>query len=416
MTRAPTSNALRAIAERVIARRDELARTIVNRLRIEIVSYRLVEGEPEYDEALRFARRAVEQLLTGIESDENRVAPELLQETRAMAQQLTGQGVSLGAMQHAGRVFGMVLWDAVRDAVETPEEREAAMEIGSRIWRHVDVMSTAAAHAYLDEVTDRGLLHRQLMDALLAGRGDTEFVHRIARTLHLRLGESFIAVVVRGDDVPIEDVAERPLSTRVALDHIVEAARIHLRPVAGSLLLGIRLGDVVALYPVADPDEVRRVHDDCVSLAASLSIDVGIGMSGLHAGLSGIADAFGEAREAAAIAIGTGIRGRPIALEDVVVDHMLRCSPHAQRLLAGALRPLLEYDRAHRAELVETLRAYIATGTNLAKSARVLMVHPNTVVYRLRRIRELTGRDPQAVDELMVLFLALKLAELKPWS
>jgi PucR C-terminal helix-turn-helix domain len=42
------------------------------------------------------------------------------------------------------------------------------------------------------------------------------------------------------------------------------------------------------------------------------------------------------------------------------------------------------------------------------------VVHPNTVVYRLRRIRELTGRDPRIMDELVVLFLALKLAELKP--
>jgi DNA-binding PucR family transcriptional regulator len=43
----------------------------------------------------------------------------------------------------------------------------------------------------------------------------------------------------------------------------------------------------------------------------------------------------------------------------------------------------------------------------------MLTVHANTVVYRLRRIRELTGRDPQAVDELMVLYLALKLEELR---
>jgi DNA-binding PucR family transcriptional regulator len=29
-------------------------------------------------------------------------------------------------------------------------------------------------------------------------------------------------------------------------------------------------------------------------------------------------------------------------------------------------------------------------------------IHPNTVVYRLRRIRELTGRDPHDPDDLLL--------------
>ena len=40
-------------------------------------------------------------------------------------------------------------------------------------------------------------------------------------------------------------------------------------------------------------------------------------------------------------------------------------------------------------------------------------MHPNTVVYRLRRIRELTGYDPHTIDELIVLFLGMKLSELR---
>jgi sugar diacid utilization regulator len=409
------AEALRAIAQRIAVRKDELARTIVNRLRNEIVSFKVIEGEPEYDDAVRFLRGNVEALLTGLLGGEP-ISEELLRDTRRMVQQRVSQGVSLGAMQHSGRVWGATIWDAVLAAaqVDNAEEREAALEIGSRIWRHVDVISTTAAHAYLDEVVDRGLLGRQLMDTLLAGRGDREFAHRLANSLHLRLGESHVVVLVRGNEVPIEDASERPLAARVTLDNIVEAAREQLRPTAGSLIVGIRLGDVVAIYPVSEPDEVRNVRRDCEQMADAIRIDVSIGMSGWHSGLEGIADAYAEAREAVEIAVGTGIRGRAIALEDVLVDHMLRASPHAQRMLTAALRPLLEYDRRHHTELVETLRAYLASGTNLTKSARRLTVHPNTVVYRLGRIRELTGRDPQAVDELLVLFLALKLAELKP--
>jgi sugar diacid utilization regulator len=412
-----STEALRTVAQRIAVRKDELARTIVERLRFDSVSYRLVEGEPEFDDALRFARVNVESLLSGLAGGEP-ISQALLQDTRQRAQHLATQGVSLSALQHGGRVWGATVWEAVIEAarVDHAEEREEALEIGSRIWRHVDVISTTAAHAYLDEVTDRGLLGSELLHTLLAGRGETEFAHRLAHSLHLRLGESHAVVLVRGDGVPIEEAPERPLASRVALDHIVDAARKRLRPSADSLLVGIRLGDLVALYPVSGPDELRRVRRDCAVLASTLRVDVSIGMSGWHPGLAGIALAYAEAREAVEIAAGTGIRGRAIALEDVLVDHMLRSSPHAQRMLDAVLTPLLEYDREHHAELAETLRAYLAADANLTKSARQLAVHPNTVVYRLRRIQELTGRDPRAVDELMILFLALKLTELKPPS
>jgi len=41
-------------------------------------------------------------------------------------------------------------------------------------------------------------------------------------------------------------------------------------------------------------------------------------------------------------------------------------------------------------------------------------VHPNTVVYRLRRIKELSGRDPHDPDDLLLLYLGLKLIEPTP--
>jgi sugar diacid utilization regulator len=406
--------ALRAVAQRIAVQTDELAHTIVRRVRTGVVNPGLIEGEPEFDAMVRFSSANIDALLSGLTGEEP-VPESLLQDTRQMGRQLVSNGVSLSAMHHAGRVWGAAMWEAVLAAssADDPEEREAALEIGTRIWHHVDVISTTAALAYLDEVNDRGLVGRELMDTLLGGRGETEFATRLAHSLHLRLGEQHVVVLVRGDDVPIEDASVRPLATRVALDYIVEAVRNHLHPTAGSLLVGIRLGDVVAIYPVSEQDDLRLVRRDCEALARALSIDVSLGMSGWHAGLAGIEVAYAEAREAVEIAAGTGIRGRAVALEEVIVDHMLRSSPHAQRILDAALRPLFEYDRLHHAELVETLRAYLAADTNLTKTARLVTVHPNTIVYRLRRIQELTGRDPRVMEELLVLSLALKLTELR---
>jgi purine catabolism regulator len=92
----------------------------------------------------------------------------------------------------------------------------------------------------------------------------------------------------------------------------------------------------------------------------------------------------------------------------VVVDHLLRTSPDADRLLGGLLQPAVDYDGERGSDLVATLRAYVAAGFSPSRSATELTVHANTVLYRLKRIRELTGRDPHDPDDLVLLALALK--------
>ena len=413
MTATPaTAEALHAVASRVRAGRHELARRIVDRYREEIVGYQDAD-EPALAGARAFVVRNIEWLVDGLERDEP-VPAELLETAREVGARRVHQGLSLDTLLHQGRVWGEMLWQAVLEAarIDRPEEREAALAIAGRLWRLVDVVSTALAHAYLDEVTDRGLVSRDLLDALLAGAGDDEQVRRLARMVHRRLGEDHVVVVIRSDETPPDDGHELPRGGQVALDRIVAATRAHLSPPAAPLLVGIRQGDVVALYPAAQPKEVDAARRECAALAASLTLEVSVGLSGWHRGRRAIATAYAEAREAVEIAAGTGIRGRAVVLDDVVVDHMLRASAHARRILHDTLQPLVDYDRGHRSELVATLRAYFASGASLTRSAALLGVHPNTVVYRLRRIREISGRDAHAMEDLQILFLALKLDEL----
>ena len=57
------------------------------------------------------------------------------------------------------------------------------------------------------------------------------------------------------------------------------------------------------------------------------------------------------------------------------------------------LGPLIEYDRTHGSELVHTLDAYLCRDSSLNQLAESLMIHRSTLVYRLRRIRELLNID-----------------------
>jgi DNA-binding PucR family transcriptional regulator len=219
-------------------------------------------------------------------------------------------------------------------------------------------------------------------------------------------------VVVRGEGVEVEEAREQPPAARNRLDRMVEETRRAVRPTAGSALTGLRNGDLVVLYPASVPSELDAVRADCRRLAAALGADVTIGMSGWHEGRGSIGISYAEAKDAVAIAARLGITGRAVGLDEVLVDQMLDSSESAQRILGAVFRPLLVYDATRQAALIPTLRAYIAARFNITRAAEALFVNPNTVVYRLRRIHELSGRDPHNVDDLFVLYLAMKLQEL----
>jgi sugar diacid utilization regulator len=174
----------------------------------------------------------------------------------------------------------------------------------------------------------------------------------------------------------------------------------------------MRNGDLVVLFPTAGPTDLGTVRQDCESLAVALAADVSIGVSGWHDRAT-LATGFVEAIAAVKIAASSGMRGRAVGLDEVLVDSMLDSSVSAQRILKATLQPLVKYDESRKAALIKTLRAYVDARRSITKSAAALFVNPNTVVYRLRRIKELCGRDPHDPEDLLVLSLALKLADLR---
>jgi sugar diacid utilization regulator len=406
--------AMRALAERLARQKEELARRMVECWRQEIVDYRAPSDERILDEEFGFAVENVDVLVASLESG-TPVPEDHLERSREIAARRVHQGVPLESFLHAGRLWERVCLGMVLSVARTdvPHEREAALETARRIADLADRVATAATGAFLDEITGRGLLRHDLLDALLTANGDGNHALRLARMLHLRLAANYVVVVVRGDGVAPPAAPEQPPAARRTLDRIVEETRGHLRPSDGSLLVGMRNGDLVVLFPAAGPADLDTVRQDCEALAEALGADVSIGMSGWHEGRKAIAIAFVEAMDAVKIADSTGIRGRAVGIDEVLVDSMLESSVSAQRILKETLQPLVNYDEARKAALVETLRAYVDTRLNITKSAEALIVNPNTVVYRLRRIKEISGRDPHDPDDLLVLSLALKLADLR---
>ncbi len=75
------------------------------------------------------------------------------------------------------------------------------------------------------------------------------------------------------------------------------------------------------------------------------------------------------------------------------------------------LGPLLVYDRKHQTDFVRTLATYLANNNSLQATARELMVHVNTMTYRIQRIQAITGLDLTRAEDCLLARVALKILE-----
>jgi sugar diacid utilization regulator len=72
------------------------------------------------------------------------------------------------------------------------------------------------------------------------------------------------------------------------------------------------------------------------------------------------------------------------------------------------VEPLVRYDNQYRSDLLGTLEEYLASDCNMNATARAIYAHRHTVAYRLERVKELTGLDPQISEDRERLGLGIK--------
>ena len=137
-----------------------------------------------------------------------------------------------------------------------------------------------------------------------------------------------------------------------------------------------------------------------------------VGISAPAAGVVALSGALHEAISARRLAVLRGQTPVSVVTSDEVASHELLLATVPRSVLRSfrerMLGPLLAYDQRHKAELVPTLREFLACSGSWNACATRMYVHVNTVRYRIRRIEELTGRDLSALDDQVDFFLALR--------
>ncbi|MFU8850418.1 PucR family transcriptional regulator [Micromonospora sp. SL1-18] len=82
------------------------------------------------------------------------------------------------------------------------------------------------------------------------------------------------------------------------------------------------------------------------------------------------------------------------------------CEEAARRCLG----PLLRYDETKGSQLVVSLRVFLEENRSWARAASRLYVHKQTLVYRMDRVEELTGRKLSSTADVAELWMALQAA------
>jgi len=402
--RRPERAALLAILDELEARIDTLADRMLERYLVAIPSYRSLP-----DETLRQVRMVNKTNLVGfIGSLRIGKGPSVedLARITASASRRAREGVPLSALLAAYRLGSKLAWGEALSLVGTDQARiRAGLELATEVMSWVDEVSGAVAQAYLEESerlwSDREAARRDFVDGLLGGALTHDEV--VARAVALGLdpdAPTFVAVVAAEGRTEDEE-------TLRASQHIVHAQLSELKRSKG--ILAVRRGpEIVVLFPAGNegPEGLASALGPVLRMAeesVDLRLRAGIGRA------RELVDLSASYREAAIALSAARAQGTPYAIYGTVLleELLLRERGVARRLAQTILEPL-----AGHPELRTTLVEYVQHGPALPSVAKRLFLHPNTVAYRLQRIRELTGRDPKTPQGIAELFIALRAIQL----
>ncbi|WP_304454405.1 CdaR family transcriptional regulator [Nocardiopsis sp. YSL2] len=350
------------------------------------------------------------------------LAPEDVERLRGVGRARAADGRSIDAVVRAHRVGSAA---AVRLVAEASADRLDAADVFalSELWlTAIDQISESLSVGHTEAArlldTDVERARRTFLDDLLIGRQSSRgAVRDRARILGLTPPDPAVLVVAEPASQP-SGTAPRPASgsgqgsgpvtgsvagtgsgsgPTVSVPGAMALLDL-IEPTGADPLLTTRAGRAVLLVAPADAAQVTAVLGGrpwrgCVLAPRALT-----GMSAAYR----LADDALETAPPHAFGH-EGVLGEA----DACVLALLNGGPATpDAVRRAALGPLLSEGNAH---LLETLRTYFGAGA-ATTAADTLHVHPQTLRYRLRQVRELTGHDPHRPWPRFVLETACAIA------
>lgn len=271
-------------------------------------------------------------------------------------------GVPLEQLTAAYRIGARIGWSHIRQAVrDLGLDGEIALLLADAEVAYVDEITSESIEGYTEVMQTtqhrRARQQQSLVDAVMSGRATAEW----ANPLGWELPTELAVAVLYGDG----------------------AADV---PATNEVLVGAYDGATVVLGPEPTLRTLLGDHDACVGPTVSINA---------------AAMSFDRARRLAAlVTTGTIVRSGPLYWSDELATIIVHASPDAtEELAARRLGPLHDPSPQRAVMLRETLAAWLDHPHQPRAIAGRLHLHPQTVHYRLARLRERLGDDlddPQA--------------------
>jgi PucR C-terminal helix-turn-helix domain/GGDEF-like domain len=361
MTRGPDAAALNNLADAVVGQLPRILADVHALLEARDADYAAFLAA-EYDEVLGAAGHFVRRLFEPDAAPGAGVERALFEEIGRAHRRADRPIAPLLAMYRAGSA---VVWRHLAAvAIPAGVSADVVAAAAARVLSAIDLLSAATVDGYLDGVGADALdqARIELHELLLSGRASTHAVEAAAHRAGWPLPRTAAVVLVEADER-----GERWLR------------RLPERPLYGPH------GDVLVAI-VTDPDGPTRRERLRRALAGGRAV----------VGPFGPVDALPGSLELAELAHrlqSSGVLHDDPAFVDEHLDALVvhRDERVLAELRARCLAPLDGVPDGTRERLVETLGCWLGNMGRPAEIAESLHVHPQTVRYRLRRLRELFG-------------------------
>ncbi|WP_067545613.1 PucR family transcriptional regulator [Nocardia crassostreae] len=363
----------------------------------------VVRSVPDYEQ---LPRDVVEHDLVHRAEDNLRLFLRLLTEGREpcagdlddmidVAVRRAREGIPLDAVLSVYHRGALAAWNFLAASVQGEGQREELLAAVPRLPEYLGAVIPGVAGSYLRERQD---LHweqreakRTLAQALLQGKP----VELLAERFGLTLGGYHVLALRTADAAATAD------GVRPAM-RVIHGEIDALSPQALTLL--DRAGGWV-LVPSGEPP--ARLEAAVARIAAAAGVRVIAGMA-TAASVSEVPSRAEESGEIARLALGLGRPTGVYRMADLALQYQFARPGPARAWLLELLAPLA--DHLH---LMDALRAFLAHDHNRIAAAESLVVHRNTLNYRLNRIAALTGYDPGRSEHTPLFAAALTAYDLR---
>ncbi len=147
------------------------------------------------------------------------------------------------------------------------------------------------------------------------------------------------------------------------------------------------------------------------SAGPNMQINIGVGRS--YSDIRLISRSYDEAREALKISQ-LSDQSRVVFFDNLGFYKILseKNRGELERFVKELLQPVFDYDRNKKGDLIKTLETYYETNRNLKLTSTKLFTHYNTVLYRIKKIEDLTGISLDNPENALNLEIAINILKL----